>query len=386
MNSKRKLILRVHRQDGKRYLFIRFVGAESYGSEIEVQGAIWHTDLEAWLLPYSYENRKLIWDQFKGRIWIDQKLTEQIQKSRLPSADREGIKEQHWRYLDAFRSKLVARRYASSTVESYLSLIKKLVSFLDKAPHEISQQELHRFECDYLKKHSYSISTHRQFAGALKLYLELYPNSDIEVTSINMPRKDQRLPVVLSQDEIRRILIGIHNLKHRSLLALIYSAGLRIGEALSLRVSDIDFERGQIRIQNAKRRKWRYVGLAKSMTIMLDNYMGAYAPSDYLFEGQHGGSYNANSVRKILHRACKRAKIKKHVTPHTLRHSYATHLLESGIDLRYVQELLGHAKPETTMLYTHITRKQLIGIPSPFDSLIEGEDLGSEFSLPEPEE
>ncbi len=309
-----------------------------------------------------------------------------MQKATVQLYDKEGIKEQHWRYLDSYRSKLVARRYASSTVESYLSLVKKLVRFLDKTPDQISQEELHHFESEFLQKNSYSISTHRQFSGALKLFLELYPNPDIEVSSLNLPRKDQRLPTVLSQDEIRRILIGIHNLKHRTVLALIYSAGLRVGEALNLRTSDIDFERGQIRIQNAKRRKWRYVGLAKSMNIMLDNYMGAYAPVEYLFEGQNGGSYSSNSVRKVLHRACGRAKIKKHVTPHTLRHSYATHLLETGIDLRYVQELLGHSKPETTMLYTHITRKQLIGIPSPFDSMIEGEDLGSAFGLPEPEE
>lgn len=150
-------------------------------------------------------------------------------------------------------------------------------------------------------------------------------------------------------------------------MALIYSAGLRISELINLELRQIDVDRRQIIIKNAKGRKDRNVILAKSFIPVLNNYLNTYRPKVYFTEGKIGGKYSPESIRAFLKRSCQAAKISKNVTPHTLRHSYATHLLENGIDLRYIQELLGHAKPETTMIYTHVAKKDLLQIESPLD-------------------
>ena len=184
------------------------------------------------------------------------------------------------------------------------------------------------------------------------------------------PKKSRVLPTVLSQEEVINILRYTKNLKHRAILALLYSSGLRIGEVLNLKIEHFLIDRKQLLIKNAKGRKDRYVTLAESFLPLLFNYLNTYTPKVYFIEGQTGGKYSASSIRKFLAQSCKVARIKTHVTPHTLRHSYATHLLENGVGIRHIQELLGHSKPETTMIYTHVTRKDLVNIKSPLDHAI----------------
>ena len=157
------------------------------------------------------------------------------------------------------------------------------------------------------------------------------------------------------------------NLKHRAILTLTYSAGLRISELINLKLEHIHIYRKQLLIKRAKGRKDRYVTLADSFMPLLQNYLTTYKPEIYFAEGEKRKPYSASSVRKFLSRSCKVAHINRAVTPHTLRHSYATHLLESGVGLRHIQELLGHSRPETTMIYTHVARKDLMDIKSPLD-------------------
>ena len=154
---------------------------------------------------------------------------------------------------------------------------------------------------------------------------------------------------------------------------MIYASGLRIGELINLRLQDLDIDRRQIAIKSGKGRKDRYVIMAESFLPLLNNYLNTYMPEKYFVEGlQRGAKYTPGSVRNFLKRSCELAGIKKKVTPHTLRHSFATHLLEFGVDLRYIQELLGHSSTETTMLYTHVTRKSLLQIESPLDKVVQG--------------
>lgn len=357
-------------------------------------GATWDGSKRIWRIPNSHENLDRIWAAFKGKIWINQDSYRKANTERLYSqSDKEKasrdltrrLNDSQRAHLTGFLQHLRAKRYSQSTIRTYFGMIESLSGFIEGIPCEMDQTQLTAYQSDHLYKHQYSISYHRQFIGALKVYLELYPNPSIDADALKRPGKSQQLPTVLSQDEVRRILISTTNLKHRSVLALIYSAGLRISEAQNLRLGDLDFDRLQIHIKNAKGRKWRYVALSKMICVLMNNYIAAYDPIDFVFEGQYGGRYSANSIRKALKKACNKAGIKKKVSPHSLRHSYATHLLESGVDLRFVQELLGHAKPETTMLYTHITRNQLLRIQSPFDELVKGGTLGSEFELPEGE-
>jgi site-specific recombinase XerD len=225
------------------------------------------------------------------------------------------------------------------------------------------------FETVYIKR-SYSISTQRQFISALKLFVNFYPTIKIDNLQLERPKKSKILPTVLSPEDVINLLRVTKNLKHRAILALLYSAGLRISELLQLELRHINIDRKQLVIKNSKGRKDRYVVLADSFMPLLKNYYFTYKPKRYFVEGPNETMYSASSIRKFLAKNCKAANIHKHVTPHTLRHSYATHLLEHGINLRHIQELLGHSKPETTMIYTHVARKDLMEIKSPLDMAV----------------
>jgi site-specific recombinase XerD len=185
--------------------------------------------------------------------------------------------------------------------------------------------------------------------------------------------KEKKLPEVLSKQEIKMLIHQISNLKHRALISTIYAAGLRVSEALNLTLKDIDSQRMLVHVRLSKGRKDRVVKLSEANLYLLRQYYRAYKPRRYLFEGPGGKKYSAGSVRKIISKACAGAGIIKKVSPHTLRHSYATHLLELGVDLRYVQAMLGHSRPETTMIYTHISTVKIQDMANPFDELVKEE-------------
>jgi site-specific recombinase XerD len=185
---------------------------------------------------------------------------------------------------------------------------------------------------------------------------------------IKRPRKDKKLPVVLSQEEVAKILSSIDNIKHKAILMLVYSAGLRVGEVVRLKPEDIDSTRMLIHIKGAKGRKDRYTLLSEIVLEILREYWRKYKPEKWLFEGARKDRYiTTRTVDKIMEHACEKAGIKKDVSVHTLRHSFATHLLEGGTDLRYIQELLGHQSSKTTEIYTHVSTQSLGKIKSPLD-------------------
>jgi len=218
-----------------------------------------------------------------------------------------------------------------------------------------------------LVKRDFSKSTQNQYINAIKFYFEKVLRRPRKTYHIDRPLKDKFLPTVLAKEEVFSIIKSIRNIKHKAMISLIYSSGMRIGEILSIHIADIDSKRMVIQIRDGKGNKDRQVPLSDKILILLRGYYRKYHPSKYLFEGQGGDNYSASSVRKILKRACKRVGIAKSVHPHTLRHSYATHMLESGIDLRYVQELLGHNSIRTTERYTHLSRNKFQELRSPFE-------------------
>ena len=188
------------------------------------------------------------------------------------------------------------------------------------------------------------------------------------------PRKEKKLPGVFSEQEVLRLLGAVRNVKHRTILMLIYSGGLRIGESIRVRKEDVSFDRKTIFIKAGKGKKDRYTVLSDKMIDQLRGYLDSYQPDYWLFEGQNGGQYSSSSIQKVFRRAVKASGVNPYSTVHTLRHSFATHLLERGMDLRYIQELLGHSSSETTQIYTHITSKARNKLVSPLDFLdIEGE-------------
>jgi len=244
------------------------------------------------------------------------------------------------------------------------------MQYCRKSLDRASTNDIRAYLLDLIESKRVSRAYHDQAVSALKFLYEQVLKKPAVTDGIPRPRKERKLPVVLSQEEIAKLLSTVENLKHKVLLMLIYSAGLRVSEVVRLRVSDIDGQRRLIRVRGGKGRKDRYTLLSEMVLKLLREYWKAYRPKDWLFPGQKEGSHlTTRTVEKILERARQRASIGKHCTVHTLRHSFATHLLEDGTDLRYIQELLGHKSSKTTEIYTHVSRKDLARIVSPLDRL-----------------
>ena len=357
------------------------------------QGISWSRTHRCFYLPYSRSHFLEFYAYLrKYKYFVDYeqvtlaKPLPKLRKVEQRISKPELLKGKSITYFKEYKEYLSGLRHSSSTITTYTNFIADFLLFVGKRPLEsIDNTLIQRFVERLVINKGYSISSHRQLISAIKHFGERFTLSGIEVTTLQRPKRQKRLPIVLSQQEVIALLRNTANLKHRMALALIYSAGLRISELLKLRTADIDPGRQQIRIHQAKGRKDRYVILAESIVPLLQNYLATYRPSDYLIEGIDGGPYSAQSVRNFLRRSCRKAGIKKRITPHTLRHSYATHLIENGVGLRYVQELLGHAKPETTMIYTHIAKKDLLQIRSPLDDavlhLLEPDKYPSKASL-----
>ncbi|HLV13658.1 MAG TPA: tyrosine-type recombinase/integrase [Xanthomarina sp.] len=267
---------------------------------------------------------------------------------------------------------LRGKRLSESTVSSYGYFILRYLH-LHKAVEKAdwSVQNIRWFIEQVIAKEHYSISSHRQCVSAIKHFTAFCNLDNFDASTFERPKKSQYLPTVLSKEAIIDILQATKNLKHRAIIGLLYSGGLRISELLNLKLEDLDLNRNQIHIKQGKGRKDRIVGMSEVIKPLLMNYIYTYQPAYYVIEGREGNMYSASSIRAFLKQSCKLAGINKTVTPHTLRHSFATHMLENGIDIRYIQELLGHTKPETTMIYTHVAQKSLMQIRNPLDVTVE---------------
>jgi integrase/recombinase XerD len=270
-----------------------------------------------------------------------------------------------------FENWLLSKRYSKSTIKTYCDVLRVFFTFHKTISiQHITMQNIIQFNTEYIIGRGLSISYQNQFVNALKLFYLIIRNTNIIIENIARPRREYRLPNVLSKEEVKVLLNTIRNLKHRTMLCLLYSCGLRSGELLNLQPTHIDSKRNIILIKQSKGKKDRIVPLSPKILEMLREYYRYYKPKTYLFEGQNiGEQYDSRSLQLVLKHAVKKAGIHKPVTLHWLRHSYATHLLESGTDLRYIQELLGHNSSRTTEIYTHVSTKNIQQIKSPFDDL-----------------
>jgi integrase/recombinase XerD len=263
---------------------------------------------------------------------------------------------------------LELKRYSRQTIVSYKShLIHVQKHFKNTSLKKISDKDLFEFVYHLVKVKGISASYQRQIVGSLKLFYKEIFNRAIPFEYLKVTQRERKLPVVLSKSEVTAILNCTNNCKHRAILALIYSSGLRIGELRSLKKEDIDSNRMLIHVRQAKGKKDRYTILSHKVLDLLRSYYLKYRPKDFLFEGQKGGPYSAESAGQFLKRAVKKSKVTKSVTLHTLRHSFATQLLEDGIGIAHIQKLLGHSNMSTTLIYTHIAVRTLEKIKSPFD-------------------
>jgi integrase/recombinase XerD len=368
--------------DERRFL-IRFEHDEQLEQLVrQLPGAQWSQSLKGWHIGNNPENLKLIFRTFKGIAAIDKTgvfgprtevaALQEIKKSHIaPSSAPPTLNEIVSRKIDEFVLWMKHRRYSENTVKTYKDGIKTFLKFhSNKKLETISNKDLVDFNNQYILKKGYSSSYQNQVVNAVKLFFMKVENRKIDIELIERPRREFRLPNVLSREEVKAILGAPVNLKHRAMLSLIYACGLRRSELLELKQTDVDSKRGLLIIRQSKGNKDRIVPLSLKIIELLRDYYKAYRPIEWLFEGQKKGEqYSAVSLQQVLRQCLVKAKIKKPVTLHWLRHSYATHLLESGTDLRYIQELLGHKSSRTTEIYTHVSQKSIQQIKSPFDDL-----------------
>jgi len=278
---------------------------------------------------------------------------------------------------EQMKKELLRRRYSNHTVKTYLSMLTHFFSYYNGNISVTGKQDVLDYLC-MLAKNGYSGSFQNQAVNAIKFLLEKVMGRERQTYYIDRPRKARRLPEVLSKKEISLILAQIENKKHFAIVSLIYSGGLRISELLNMKIKDIDSKRMLIMIRQGKGNKDRQVMLSQKMLSILREYYMFYRPKNFLFEGQLqegepenlSKPYSSQSVQKIIKRATNSAGILKHVTPHTLRHSYATHLYEAGVNLRSIQVLLGHNSSKTTEIYTHVSQVHLRDIKSPIDDIL----------------
>ncbi len=362
--------------------------ALSFGFDAQLKEAIllfkdarWSQTLKCWHIPDTQENRQqlkidpigLETDQVENAIAPIENSP--LLKSQIlyvePSKENISISEEVKTKLIYYHYWLKSKRYSDQTIKVYLQALEAFLKFYVNKPLQlINNHDIIIYNNEIILKKGLSASYQNQTVNAIKLFFRKIENTKIEPQNIERPKRPKLLPNVLSKEEVKEILEVPKNLKHRAMLSLIYSCGLRRSELLNLKPTDIDSKRNIIIVRQAKGCKDRIAPLSIKIIGMLREYYKLYKPKTWLFEGQEAGTpYDERSIANVLKQALAKTNIKKPVSLHWLRHSYATHLLETGTDLRYIQEILGHKSSRTTEIYTHVSTKSIQNIKSPFDDL-----------------
>jgi len=345
---------------------VTFPYNKDYVAKIKtIEGYKWHPEGKYWSFPYSEDTLRKILSVFDGEnIQLDPTLQVSVdQKDDKPVLN-------HTQIMETAKKELKLRGYSQKTRKAYLHHIGRYTRFFPKDPKELDEEHIKDYILHLIDKEKVSRSYHNQAVSAIKFLYDRVLNMPRTVDDLPRPRKEKKLPVVLNHEDVMQILESVGNIKHKAILMLIYSAGLRVSEVVKLKTGDIDVKRKLIHVKGAKGRKDRYTILSDVALETLDIYLKSYQPQKWLFAGAKKTNHlSTRSVQKIFDNAVKSAGITKDVSVHTLRHSFATHLLESGVDLRYIQELLGHKSSKTTEIYTHVSTRDLGKIRSPLDNL-----------------
>lgn len=340
----------------------------------KLPGCKWSRTMKCWHIPYVPNIIHTLFELFKGIAFIDytaMKGREIVKDEKQNTMEHPPEPEQDDVFTGNLQKWMEHRRYSSSTIKTYCGAAKVFIRFLKPKPvNEANNEDVIRFVNEYILFNGLSSSYQNQAINAIKLLFKEVIKSKIETENIDRPRREHRLPNVLSKEEVKAILQAPSNIKHKAMLSLIYACGLRRSELLNLKPLDVDSKRGLLIVRNAKGKKDRVAPLSEKIIRLLREYYVAYKPVNWLFEGQaKGEKYSEKSLESVLKQSLHKAGIKKPVSLHWLRHSFATHLLESGTDLRYIQEILGHKSSKTTEIYTHVSTSSLQKIKSPFDEL-----------------
>ncbi len=332
--------------------------------------ALWSQSLGSWYIPESDFHLGRFYRDLKQIAFIDYN---ELHKSEHRHKDSRPKKEKITIALPVgYLERLEQERYSENTIKTYTHYFKDFIAaFAEKELQDITKEEINAYILRLIKENNISTSQQNQRINAIKFYYEKVLNRKKEYYQIDRPRKEKKLPDVLSKEEIGRMINATGNLKHKCLISIIYSCGLRRSEAVNMRPEDIDSKRMLIKIRGAKGKKDRYVPLSGILLEMLRNYYRKEKPENWLFEGIGGMQYGTTSIYNVVKNAARKAGIKKHIHPHILRHSFATHHLEQGTDLRFIQAFLGHESSKTTEIYTHVSNKELLKFRNPLDDIFD---------------
>lgn len=341
-----------------------------------IRGISWNPTLTAWQMHYSSRSIHYLLTHFKGIAFVDYSsiLRSKSSTETISIPEKKptlvSLTEDSNNIVIDFRNYLRQIRYSESTIKTYSDALTIFIRFNEnKELDKITKEDVEKFNSEYIIRYQFSISYQNQVINALKTYLRSRKSIHLNLETLERPRESFKLPVVFSLNEIERLLNALTNIKHRAMLTLIYSCGMRCGELIDLKIESIDSKRMTIHLHNAKGNKDRIVPLSPSLLPMLRAYYLQYKPKTYLFNGDASIQYSSTSLQNVFRKAKEIAGIKKKSTLHTLRHSYATHLLESGVNLRYIQELLGHSSPKTTQIYTHVSSEECRKVVSPLEKI-----------------
>ena len=325
-------------------------------------------------IPNTKENLGIIYNTFRGTVWINYNrfFANKPLHTHNEAVDVDWYRKRKpipdYRYCpEEYLIKLELKRYANSTVRTYVSFFEMFINhYKHKDLHTIDESDIRAF-LQQLIQRKVSNSYLNQAINAIKFYYEVVMDMPNRFYEIERPRREHKLPKVISKEEVLSIIEHANNLKHKCIISLLYSSGLRRSELLNLKPTDVDSKRMLIRVKSAKGNKDRHTLLSSTALEDLRRYYKEWKPQIYLFEGRKANRYSAESVLKIVKVAAIKAGVGQTVTPHVLRHSFATHLLESGVDLRQIQVLLGHGSSKTTEIYTHVATNTFNNIKNPLD-------------------
>lgn len=369
----------IHRE--KQRILLKFEYDQQLISIVKtIDGARWSQTLRCWHVENKPESLKTIFRTLKGQAQIDatrifkQSVNPPKQvrtKTNVTHKLANQLDTEISSRLDSFQKWMIQKRYSERTIRTYISLLKVFFRFLhNKRVETITEEDVLSFNSEYVIEGGFSSTFQNQVINAIKLFYFTVQKKTITPEHIERPRTGRSLPNVLSKEEVEKLLNTPLNYKHKVMLSLVYACGLRRSELLNLKTRHVDYDRKLLIIKGAKGNKDRVAPLPVKIIAALKDYVRKYNPGNWLFEGQKKGErYSETSLQEVFRANVEKSGINKSATLHWLRHSYATHLLENGTDLRYIQEILGHKSSKTTEIYTHVSQKNIERIKSPFDDL-----------------
>lgn len=341
-----------------------------------IHGRRWNPDQKMWEVPYTkltlrflnkYFSSKVLHWTFKPSDTIPEQHAVTERQQRTPE---KVIPAQYEAAVVALEQVLILKRYGWRTIKSYKNCFRQFIKYYDDIkPRNLTRKQINDYLLLLIKERKISVSHQSQIMSAIKMFYGSVVGQEEKIQGLFQPKPPQKLPQVFTEEEVTTLLRAVDNLKHRCMLMLVYSAGLRLGETINLRLNDLQPTQNRLFVRGGKGKKDRCTLLSSKVWDQLKAYIEIYKPVDWVFEGQTGGQYSERSLQELFTKAKLRSMVNPAATVHTLRHSFATHLLEKGVDLRYIQELLGHESSKTTEIYTHITHKGWDKIKSPIDDL-----------------